>query len=59
MVHEFKYTYVDGQLILEPRPELSEELNEAARKLLRAVVVRDGICYTSSVVSSDVKIVLN
>lgn len=49
MVHEFAYTYVDGQLNFEPRPELSDEFNEAAKKLMSAVIVRDGVCYTSSV----------
>ena len=64
MVHEFSYTYVDGQLIFEPRPELSDEINEAARVLLSCVIVRDGVCYTSSVGPIDtiyhggVKIVL-
>jgi hypothetical protein len=48
-IHEFTYSYVDGQLIFDPRPELSEEINEAAKKLLSAVIVRDGVCYTSSV----------
>lgn len=49
MVYEFYYSYVDGQVIFEPRPELSVEINEAAKKLLSAVIVMDGVCYTSSV----------
>lgn len=59
MAHEFSYTFADGQVILEPRPELSDEINQVARGLLSAVIVRDGVCYTTSIDGGGiVKIVL-